>query len=260
MFVSHYLQPMGSAIWSTTLQEMRAFPLLFFVRFFKNHGLLSVKNRPQWRVIQGGSSRYLQPLLKGMEHRVVTEANINHVLRDDSGVSLEFGNGGTERFDQVVFACHSDQALSLLLHPSSEERQILGAIPYRNNQVVLHTDENLLPRNKLTWSSWNYLLQHDADGPPTLSYNMNILQGLDSTVPFIVSLNPRQKICEQKALGEYQYAHPVFTLDGVRAQARWQEINGARNTWYCGAYWRNGFHEDGCVSGIRVAQALGAQW
>jgi len=260
MFASHYLQPMGSAIWSSTLQEMRAFPLLFFVQFFKNHGLLSVKNRPQWRVIEGGSSSYLKPLLKGMEHRVVTEATIIKVLRDDSGVYLEFDNGSKEKFDQVVFACHSDQALSLLHSPSSEESQVLGAIPYRSNQVVLHTDESLLPRNKLAWSAWNYLLQNDAGGPPTLSYNMNILQGLSSSVPFIVSLNPRQKIPEQKILGEYQYSHPIFTLDGVRAQARWQEINGVKNTWYCGAYWRNGFHEDGCLSGIRVAQALGAQW
>ncbi len=259
-FASHYLVPMGSAIWSSTLQEMMEFPLLFFVRFFKNHGLLSIKNRPQWRVIQGGSRAYLKPIIKGMEQQVVLEADISRVLRNSDGVSVEYGNGTQQAFDQVVFACHSDQALALLEQPSAEEKQILGAIPYRSNRVVLHTDETILPRKKLAWSSWNYHLHSEENAPPTLSYNMNILQGIDSDTTFVVSLNPRHDIPADKILGDYEYSHPVFTLEGIAAQSRWREISGVNRTWYCGAYWRNGFHEDGCSSGIRVAQALGAEW
>ncbi|SMF47045.1 Predicted NAD/FAD-binding protein [Alteromonadaceae bacterium Bs31] len=259
-FASHYLVPMGSAIWSSTLQEMMDFPLLFFVRFFKNHGLLSIKNRPQWRVIQGGSRSYIQPMIKGMAENIIMGADIARVIRTQDCVFLEHSDGSREKFDQVVFACHSDEALALLESPTAEEQEILGAIPYRNNRVVLHTDDSILPKAKLAWSAWNYHLHSDEAAPPTLSYNMNLLQGISSDTTFVVSLNPREQIPEDKILGEYQYAHPVFTLEGIAAQNRWSDISGENNTWYCGAYWRNGFHEDGCVSGIRVAKGLGAPW
>jgi len=260
MMASHYLIPMGSAIWSSTLQEMHDFPLLFFVRFFKNHGLLSIKNRPQWRVICGGSASYLKPLTASLSENIRTGVKIHSVTRSEKGVMIVFNNGETKYFDQVVFACHSDEALQLLGDASGEESAVLGAIPYRENSVILHTDEEMLPENKRTWSAWNYQLDDDIRKPAVLSYNMNILQGIDSEDTFIVSLNAKDSINPKKILGEYGYSHPIFTLNGLKAQAQWQAINGVNHTWFCGAYWKNGFHEDGCSSGIRVATALGAQW
>lgn len=260
LFASHYLIPMGSAIWSSTLQEMLDFPLVFFVRFFKNHGLLSVKNRPQWRVLQGGSQAYLAPLTAALQQDIHLSTNITRVSRREEGVIIEMADGSRQVFDQVVFACHSDQALALLADAADAEKDILGAIPYRSNCVVLHTDERLLPARRLAWSSWNYRLGNDVNAPATLSYNMNILQGLKCDDTFVVTLNDKDAIDPTKILGEYNYSHPVFTLEGMAAQARWQEINGVNRTWFCGAYWRNGFHEDGCSSGIRVATALGATW
>ncbi|MCW8354856.1 FAD-dependent oxidoreductase [Marinomonas pontica] len=259
-FASHYLIPMGSAIWSSTLDEMMEFPLVFFVRFFKNHGLLSVNDRPQWRVIEGGSSAYLSPLVAKFNDRIQLGADIAKVHRLDSEVLIDFADGSQQTFDQVVFACHSDEALALLADPSAEEHAILSAIPYRNNDVVLHTDTRLLPKKKLAWSSWNYHLGEDRTKPATLSYNMNILQHFDSETTYVVTLNQTDMIAEDKIVGRFQYAHPTFTLDGIKAQDRWAEINGVNKTWFCGAYWRNGFHEDGCWSGVRVANGLGVSW
>lgn len=259
-FASHYLIPMGSAIWSSTLDEMMEFPLVFFVRFFKNHGLLSVNDRPQWRVIEGGSSAYLQPLVENFKDRVQLGADITQVYRTEDKVIIHFGDGATQVFDQVVFACHSDEALALLADPSPDEQAVLGAIPYRNNDVVLHTDTRLLPKKKLAWSSWNYHLGEDRTKPATLSYNMNILQHFSSDTTYVVTLNQTDMIAEDKIVGRFQYSHPTFTLEGIKAQDRWQDINGVNKTWFCGAYWRNGFHEDGCWSGVRVANGLGISW
>ncbi|NVK74989.1 MAG: FAD-dependent oxidoreductase [Oceanospirillaceae bacterium] len=259
-FASHYLIPMGSAIWSSTLDEMMDFPLVFFVRFFKNHGLLSVNDRPQWRVIEGGSSAYLPPLVAKFEDRIQLGADIAKVQRAENEVIIHFGDGSTQTFDQVVFACHSDEALALLADPSAEEQAILGAIPYRNNDVVLHTDTRLLPKKQLAWSSWNYHLGTDSTKPATLSYNMNILQHFSSDTTYVVTLNQTDMIAEDKIVGRFQYSHPTFTLEGIKAQDRWAEINGVNKTWFCGAYWRNGFHEDGCWSGVRVANGLGVSW
>lgn len=260
MLSSHYLIPMGSAIWSSTLQEMQDFPLLFFVRFFRNHGLLSINDRPQWRVIKGGSASYLQKLRADFNGSIHTGVSIQRVTRSPEQVTLHFADGRSESFDQVVFACHSDQALALLGDTSDDERAILGAIPYRNNRVALHTDASILPRTRKAWSAWNYHLGEDATQPATLSYNMNILQSLHSDTTFVVTLNASEKLDAKKLIGEYEYAHPVFTLEGMRAQQRWAEINGVNRSWFCGAYWRNGFHEDGCWSGVRVAEALGVKW
>ncbi|RBP79463.1 FAD-dependent oxidoreductase [Marinomonas rhizomae] len=259
-FASHYLIPMGSAIWSSTLDEMMEFPLVFFVRFFKNHGLLSVNDRPQWRVIEGGSSAYLKPLVETFEDRIQLGANIAKVHRSEENVVIHFADGSTQVFDQVVFACHSDEALALLADSSPDEQAILGAIPYRNNEVMLHTDIELLPKKKLAWSSWNYHLGEDRTKPATLSYNMNILQHFSSDTTYVVTLNQTDMIAEDKIVGRFQYSHPTFTLEGIKAQDRWSEINGVNKTWFCGAYWRNGFHEDGCWSGVRVANGLGISW
>lgn len=255
-FRDDYLVPMGSAIWSADESVMLDFPLQFFVRFFRNHGLLSIKNRPQWRVIEGGSREYLKPLCDPFSSRIRTGTVIAGVQRKELGADIRFEDGRVEHFDAVVFACHSDQALALLDDPSPPEREILGAIPYQNNEVVLHTDTRLLPRNRKAWSSWNYLKRPGTERP-TLTYNMNILQGLQAPETFCVTLNDTAAINPHKIMGTFNYSHPVFTLPGIAAQERWEEINGG-STWFCGAYWRNGFHEDGVHSALRVARSIGA--
>ncbi|EPL08567.1 NAD(P)/FAD-dependent oxidoreductase [Pseudomonas sp. CF161] len=257
-FIQHYIVPMGAAIWSMSLVEMRGFPLQFFVRFFKNHGLLSVSNRPQWCVIEGGSSRYIEPLSATFRERIRLNCPVSRVERDLSGVLIHSA-AGSERFDKVVFACHSDQALSLLAEPSDAEQDILGALPYADNDVVLHTDTRLLPQRKLAWASWNYRLDGSSDTQAAVTYDMNILQGLQSSTTFCVSLNQSAAIDPSKVLARYTYAHPQYSLGAVAAQGRWQELQGAQHSFYCGAYWANGFHEDGVVSALRVAQAFGEQ-
>ncbi len=254
-FSSHYLVPMASAIWSSDCASVTDFPLEFFLRFFRNHGLLSVNNRPQWRVVEGGSREYLRPLCQRFEDRIHTASAVTHINRDPRGVDLSLRDGRSFRFDQVVIATHSDQALNMLADASQEERAILGALPYQDNEVVLHTDVRLLPRNRKTWSSWNYRLGVDS-GRAVVTYNMNILQGLNAPETFCVTLNDTASINPNRVLGTFNYAHPVFSLEGIKAQQRWQDINGSRNTWYCGAYWHNGFHEDGVVSALRVADGI----
>ncbi len=255
-FVRDYLVPMGAAIWSASTQALLDFPLVFFVRFFKNHGLLSVTNRPQWYVIPGGSRSYLQPLTANFKNNIRTSVKITSVKRNAESVVIN-SEQGEENFDAVVFACHSDEALALLGDASTAEQSILGALPYQINDVVLHTDTRLLPENALAWSSWNYHITADEQPHAVLTYDMNILQGLQSRYTFCVTLNHAAAIDPAKILGRYQYSHPVFTLEGILAQQRWVEINGVNRSWFCGAYWRNGFHEDGVVSALRVAEQFG---
>jgi uncharacterized protein len=255
-FIRHYIVPMGAAIWSMSLADMLGFPLQFFVRFFKNHGLLSVSNRPQWCVIEGGSSSYIEPLTRGFREQIRLDCPVHRVERAADGVIIHSA-AGTEAFDKVVFACHSDQALALLGDPSSAEQQILGALPYADNDVVLHTDTRLLPDRQRAWASWNYRLSGNPQTQAAVTYDMNILQGIDSATTFCVSLNQTSMINPLKILARYTYAHPQYSLAAVAAQARWEELCGAQHTYYCGAYWANGFHEDGVVSALRVARALG---
>ena len=256
-FTDKYLAAMGSAIWSADCATVLDFPVSFFIRFFRNHGLLSVNHRPQWRVIEGGSREYLAPLCSRFYKRIHTGSPVKLVRRHaHRGVTLGMADGRQLQFDQVVLACHSDQALALLERPSAAEKAILGAIPYQRNDVVLHTDTRLLPRNRKTWSSWNYTLDQSQDRA-VVTYNMNILQGIDAPEIFCVTLNHSAAINPRRVLGRFQYEHPVFSLSGMAAQARWHEINGVAGTWYCGAYWHNGFHEDGVVSALRVANAIG---
>ena len=255
-FIDRYLIPMGSAIWSATQGAMLAFPLEFFIRFFKNHGLLNVVNRPQWRVIKGGSHAYITPLIKEFKDKIKLNSPVARIVRTEKGVTI-ISNGTAEDFDQVVLACHSDQALALLGDASDDEQAVLSSISYQKNSVVMHTDTQLLPQRKSTWSSWNYLLQGDKRQAPILTYSMNILQGIESNTEFCVTLNAKDKINPQKILGEYEYSHPVFSQEAVQAQAAWPLINGVNHTWFCGAYWFNGFHEDGVNSALRVVTALG---
>jgi predicted NAD/FAD-binding protein len=255
-FIQHYIVPMGAAIWSMSLNDMLGFPLQFFVRFFKNHGLLSVSDRPQWCVIEGGSSSYIAPLTESFKQHIRLNCAVSRVERDGEGVTLQSAQG-SERFDKVIFACHSDQALALLAEPSRIEKEILGALPYADNDVVLHTDTRLLPKRPLAWASWNYRLGGPADQPAAVTYDMNILQGIVSETTFCVSLNQTAAIEPSKILARYTYAHPQYSLAGTAAQARWEELLGANHSYFCGAYWANGFHEDGVVSALRVAREFG---
>ena len=264
-FIDKYLVPMGAAIWSSTTDAMEDFSALFFVRFFKNHGLLSVKNRPQWYTIVGGSKQYIEPLIKPYADSILTDTTIHKIDRSDGQVSISYSTSGggmqTTTVDALVIATHSDQAIELLHDISPLELELLSAIPYRSNEVVLHTDVTRLPQRSLAWSSWNYRLSDDttnlsADPLAKLTYNMNILQGLNTDTVFCVSLNQSEEIDQKKILGRYEYSHPVFTAPGVQAQSRWQEIAGTHNTWFCGAYWGSGFHEDGIVSALRVVDSV----
>ena len=257
-FKRQYLSAMGSAIWSADCATILDFPLNFFLRFFPNHGLLSVQDRPTWRVIEGGSREYLRPLCQRFEQRIYTGCAVAKIRRQSNQVTLVMADGRKLHFDQVVLATHSDQALALLEEPSPVERDVLGALPYQANDVVLHTDTRLLPRNRKTWSSWNYSLGTGQDRA-VVTYNMNILQGITAPETFCVTLNNSEAINPVKVLGRFSYDHPVFSIAGIAAQQRWDEINGRLNTWYCGAYWHNGFHEDGVVSALRVANALNHQ-
>ena len=258
-FRDWYLLPMGGAIWSSNHAQMEAFPLQFFVRFFRNHGLLGLRNRPQWRVIEGGSRAYIAPLVAAYRDNVHLSMPVKEVrrvqTRDGMQVCITSARG-REYFDDVIFACHSDQALGMLADATVAEREVLKAIPYTRNEVVLHSDATQLPRNRKCWASWNVSLGRESGALPALTYNMNHLQGLRSRHTWCVTLNQTESIRPECIAGVYQYDHPLFTLAGIRAQQRWQEINGVHGVWFCGAWWRNGFHEDGVWSALRVADAI----
>jgi predicted NAD/FAD-binding protein len=257
-FIQHYIVPMGAAIWSMSLADMLGFPLQFFLRFFNNHGLLSLSERPQWCVVEGGSRSYVAPLCSSFKQHIRLNCPVLRVERDEHGVTLHT-RAGRQRFDKVVFACHSDQALKLLAQPSPAEQEILGALPYADNDVVLHSDTRLLPKCRLAWASWNYRLGGPASQSAAVTYNMNILQGIHSDTTFCVSLNQTALIDPSTILARYRYAHPQYSLAGMAAQARWEELLGAQHSYFCGAYWANGFHEDGVVSALRVARAFGEE-
>ncbi len=259
-FIHFYILPMVSAIWSSPIGTAAAMPLTFFVRFFHNHGLLTVTQQPQWYTIKGGSHQYLQPLTQKYKDSIYTNCPVLNVKRNTDSVLVTTSLFGEQVFDEVIFACHSDQALKLLADPSPSEYDILAAIPYQSNQVVLHSDLRLLPKLRRAWASWNYILLNHGEDNVALTYNMNILQKLNSATTFCVTVNPGASIDPQKIYGEYHYSHPMFTRDSVNAQERWAEISGINHTHFCGAYWRNGFHEDGVVSAIRVSEMLGEMW
>lgn len=256
-FAEQYLLPMGAAIWSCPVGTLAEFPIRFLVDFFHQHGLLNVRHRPTWRVIQGGSRRYVEALTAPFRDRIRVATPVLRVRRSIDRVELTLPDGLTERYEHVVFACHSDQALRLLGAGATPlEREVLGAFPYSRNVAVLHTDSSLLPRARRAWASWNFRVTDDASAPPSVSYNMNILQGLRSRETLCVTLNAEAQIDPARILRRFEYHHPVFTTRRAAAQARHSELLLANRTSFCGAYWRNGFHEDGVVSGMRVAEAI----
>ena len=255
-FRRHYLRPMGAAIWSCGEGDIEDFPARFFVEFFHNHGLLSLRDRPQWYVVPGGSARYVQALLARLDADLRLHCPVRSVRRLANGIRVD-SQVGTEDFDEVVLACHSDQALQLLTDASPEETTLLSGIAWRENEVVLHTDTRLLPRNRRAWSSWNARLGTGDDRQVRVTYNMNILQGLDALETFCVSLNSSADIDPDRVLGRYRFFHPLFTRGAVRCREKIGETNGRHHTWFCGAWCGNGFHEDGVASAAAVARALG---
>jgi predicted NAD/FAD-binding protein len=247
-FTQRYLVPMGRAIWSATEQAMLEWPARFFVDFFERHGFLSVNDRPQWKAIRGGSREYARKLTEGYRHRIRLRTPVQSVKRHGDSVLIRTAKGDVERFDYVFFACHSDQALAILDGPTPEETEILGAFPYQANDVVLHTDTRMLPTTPLARAAWNYHALPTNEGPVALTYDMNILQTLVSPEIFLVTLNRTADIDAAKVLHTATMHHPVYTPAAVAAQKRRTEISGRNRTFYCGAYWRYGFHEDGVVS------------
>jgi predicted NAD/FAD-binding protein len=248
-FREQYIVPMGMSIWSATESAMLSFPARFFVEFFDKHGFLNVDERPVWQAIKGGSREYMQKLAAPLRERIRLESPVTGLRRDASGVTLHTGRDGAERFDAVFVACHADQALRLLNDASEAEREVLGAFPYQENEAILHTDERLLPRTPLARAAWNFHLRSErARDRVALTYDMNVLQSLDAPVKFLVTLNRRADIDPAKILKAVTYHHPVYLPTGVAAQKRRAEISGVNRTFYCGAYWRYGFHEDGVVS------------
>ncbi len=256
-FRDNYVLPMVAAIWSCSVKQASEFPLAFFLRFFQHHGLLDVKNRPQWYVLEGGSHAYIEPITAPFRDRIHLSSPVTSVRRLQQGVELSI-KGEAQRFDQVIMACHSDQALQLLADPSAAESAILGDLDYQANDVILHTDATIMPNKSLAWASWNFLADKTAhNAPPIVTYCMNILQGIHTTRPFLVSLNARHRIAPHKILQEFTYHHPVYSLESMTAQGRRDEVCGVDRIHYCGAYWYNGFHEDGVRSALDVCKRFG---
>lgn len=257
-FASHYLLPMAAAIWSCPTEDMRAFPFLSFARFFANHGLLDLVNRPEWETVRGGSRAYVQAMLSRFRGRCLTGTPIRQVRRSDQGVEVQTAAGERLHFDAVVMGCHADEALALIDSPTELERDILGSFRYQINQVFLHTDTALMPKRRRVWSSWNYLQQQGAGAQSavTVTYWMNSLQDLPKDRDVFVSLNPRVPPCESSILAELSYEHPMFDARATAAQHRIGEIQGTDRLWFSGAYLGYGFHEDGFRAAVNVARGF----
>lgn len=256
-FREHYLLPMTAAIWSCPTSSVLDFPALFLLEFMHNHGLLQIRDRPQWRTIPGGSRRYVRALTAGMADRIHLNCAVESITRDSQQALLQFKNGNLQSFDAVVLATHSDTTLRLLADTDVHERSVLNAFKYQPNQAVLHTDESWLPTRKAAWASWNYRIAGGENPQVCVTYDLTRLQRIPSPRRLLVTLNPPRPIESQYVLREFAYQHPVFSLESIEAQKKWTEINGRRHTYFCGAYWGHGFHEDGLVSGLKVAEQFG---
>ena len=254
-FSKHYILPMGSAIWSSNIETMLNFPAKFFVKFFHNHGMLNINNRPQWLTITGGSESYVKKLCEPFINSIKLNSNIRFIERMENKVIIHH-NQGSENFDYLFMACHSNEALKLIKDTSYVEKELLGSIPYADNDVYLHTDASIMPKHKLSWAAWNYNIDNKSHEPISLTYNMNILQNIKSESPVLVTLNPKSNIDPKKIIKKLNYSHPTFTIDGINAQKKHHLISGVNRTFYAGAYWGNGFHEDGVKSAYDVVNQL----
>jgi uncharacterized protein len=258
-FIERLIVPQVSAVWSAAPRQMWSFPARFLVEFFDNHGMLSFRGRPRWRTVRGGSARYVEALTRHFSHRLRLRTPVQAVTRQRDHVLVKPWGGEVERFDAVVLATHSDQALAVLTDASDREHEILGAIPYQPNDAVLHTDVRMLPWRRRAWASWNYHLLPEPKAATTVTYHMNRLQSLQAEQEFCVTLNHTERIDPARIIRRISYAHPVYTEAGVKAQGRLREIDGRNRTHFCGAYWGWGFHEDGVVSALRVGERFGAR-
>ncbi|MEY3171807.1 MAG: hypothetical protein RJA27_887 [Pseudomonadota bacterium] len=256
-FKKYYILPMGSAIWSSNIKTMMQFPAKFFIQFFNNHGMLNINDRPQWLTISGGSINYVDKMIKPFRKKIKLNQNIKYVERKKDHIAIHHKDR-VEKFDWVFFACHSDEALKLIKSPSFHEKNILKAIPYTDNEVILHYDDHFMPKRKLAWAAWNYHIDDNANSPASLTYNMNILQNLKTEVPLLVTLNPLQKINKKKIIKTLSYAHPQYSLRSIEAQSKYHLISGVNRTSFAGAYWGNGFHEDGVKSALDAIQQFNA--
>ena len=254
-FLKNYILPMGSAIWSSNLETMIKFPAKFFVTFLHNHGMLNINNRPQWLTISNGSKSYVQKLCYPFIDNIRLNSNIKFIERKSNKVIVH-SKYGSENFDYIFMACHSNEALAILKDASNNEKEILGAIPYTNNEVYLHTDSSIMPKYKLSWAAWNYNIDSKESEPITLTYNMNILQNIKIETPVLVTLNPKGCIDPKKIIKKLNYAHPTFSIDSINAQKKHHIISGINRTFFAGAYWGNGFHEDGVKSAYDSVKQL----
>jgi predicted NAD/FAD-binding protein len=256
-FKKYYILPMGSAIWSSNIKTMMEFPAKFFIQFFNNHGMLNINDRPQWLTISGGSINYVNKMIDSFRKKIKLNQNIKYIERKKDHIAIHHKDR-IEKFDWVFFACHSDEALKLIKSPSLHEKNILKAIPYTDNEVVLHYDDHFMPKRKLAWAAWNYHIDDNSNSPASLTYNMNILQNLKTEAPLLVTLNPMQKINKKKIIKTLSYAHPQYSLRGMEAQSKYHLISGVNRTSFAGAYWGNGFHEDGVKSALDAIQQFNA--
>jgi predicted NAD/FAD-binding protein len=256
-FIQKYLVPMGAAIWSAQPDRFLQFPARFIIAFFDNHGLLTVRGHPQWKTVLGGAIQYVVALTRPFSDRIRLNCPVASISRLDDRVLVKPKNAEAEQFDCVVLACHSNESLGMLSDATAAEREILSSIPYQRNDTVLHTDASLLPLRKRAWASWNYYIPREEDRPVALTYNLNRLQGHSSTEPILITLNQIQTLAAEKILQRIVYHHPIYSLSALEAQKRFGEINGRNRTYYCGAYWGHGFHEDGVNSALAVGECFG---
>ena len=260
-FTRYFLLAMGGAIWSTPLSQMLAFPARSFIRFFDNHGLLTVNDQPQWYTVQGGSREYVKRVSANLADHIRLNCGVSKVTRSTDHVTLHDVTGDAQTYDQVIFACHSDQALALIENPNDAERKLLGNVRYQPNDIIVHSDISFMPKRKGAWASWVYLSDEKEDKNPSvcLSYWMNRLQNLATQTPIIVTLNTSRQPDPALVHDRHRFDHPVFDEAAIRAQAALAEIQGTDRLWFCGAWQRYGFHEDGLQSAVKVAEALGAE-
>lgn len=254
-FIDYYLIPMAAAIWSAEPIAVLDMPVEFLLRFFANHGLLQLKDRPQWRVVRGGSREYVSKLVAGHEGRIRLNCSVTQIERFEDRVEVTSESAVREVFDYVVLACHSDQALAMLHDASDAERETLGAIRYQDNEAILHSDVTAMPTSRRAWAAWNYHVPVSTESHVAVTYNMNILQSLQTEKQYLVTLNDDRRIDPDKIIRRIQYSHPIYSREAVAAQQRQAELNSGR-TLFCGAYWRNGFHEDGVVSALQACEQL----
>jgi predicted NAD/FAD-binding protein len=255
-FIEHFIIPLGSSLWSADPKDIDSFPLRMFVRFFNNHGFLELKHPISWKVIKGGSRTYVEKLTRPFAENIRLNTSVEGVTRHDTHIDVEL-EGKSERFDHVIIATHSDQALAMLRDPSPAESEILGSIPYRENLALLHTDTSQLPEHRSIWSSWNYIIPGQKMGAVALTYDMNILQSIAAPAEFCVTLNRSGEIEKDKVIERYLYHHPIYPGYTLETQKRYAEISGVNRTHYCGAYWGYGFHEDGVNSALAACKYFG---